>query len=228
MHEKLLQLVAMSALSPETIARAGILAVAAIVFAESGLLVGFFLPGDSLLFTAGFLASQGILDIHTLAIVCFVAAVLGDSVGYAFGKRMGPRLLKKPDGKIFKKKYIVQAEEFYEEHGKKTIIIARFVPIVRTFAPIVAGLGSMHYKTFLSYNIIGGALWTLGLTYAGYFLGKSIPGVDKYLELTILLVVFISLLPALYHFLREEHNRTRVKKLPALTIKKIRQLVRKD
>lgn len=228
MHEKLLQLVAMSALSPETIARAGILAVAAIVFAESGLLVGFFLPGDSLLFTAGFLASQGILDIHTLAIACFVAAVLGDSVGYAFGKRMGPRLLKKPDGKIFKKKYIVQAEEFYEEHGKKTIIIARFVPIVRTFAPIVAGLGSMHYKTFLSYNIIGGALWTLGLTYAGYFLGKSIPGVDKYLELTILLVVFISLLPALYHFLREEHNRTKVKKLPALTIKKIRQLVRKD
>lgn len=217
----------MSVISPENIARAGILAVAAIVFAESGLLVGFFLPGDSLLFTAGFLASQGLIDIHILAIASFIAAVAGDSVGYAFGKRMGPRLLNKPDGKIFKKKYIAQAEAFYEEHGKKTIIIARFVPIVRTFAPIVAGLGKMHYKTFLSYNIIGGALWTLGLTYAGYFLGRAVPGIEKYLEVSILIVVFISLIPAFYHFLREHENRQRVKRLPAVTMRKIRSLVKK-
>ncbi len=225
---KLATIEVMSVISPENIARAGVLAVAAIIFAESGLLIGFFLPGDSLLFTAGFLASQGILDIHFLAITCFIAAVVGDSVGYTFGQRMGPRLLKKPDGKIFKKKYIAQAEAFYQEHGKKTIIIARFVPIVRTFAPIVAGLGSMHYRTFLSYNIIGGALWTFGLTYAGYFLGRSVPGIENYLEVAILLVVFISLIPAFYHFLKEHENRQRVKKLPAVTMKKIREIVRRS
>lgn len=218
----------MSMISAENIARAGIFAVAAIVFAESGLLVGFFLPGDSLLFTAGFLASQNILDIHVLAGACFVAAVVGDSVGYAFGKRVGPRLLKRPDGKIFKKKYIAQAEAFYEQHGKKTIIIARFTPIVRTFAPIVAGLGSMHYRTFLAYNVIGGALWTLGLTYAGYYLGRAIPGVEHYLEPMILLVVFLSLLPALHHFLKEAENRERVKKLPAVTLRKIRQIIKRS
>ncbi len=215
-------------ISAEHIARAGILAVAAIIFAESGLLVGFFLPGDSLLFTAGFLASQNIVDIHFLAVACFIAAVLGDSVGYAFGKRMGPRLLNRPDGKIFKKKYIAQAEAFYEQHGKKTIILARFTPIVRTFAPIVAGLGKMHYRTFLAYNVIGGALWTLGLTYAGFYIGRAVPGVEKYLEPMILLVVFVSLLPALHHFLKEAENRERVKKLPAVTLKKIRQTIRKS
>lgn len=217
----------MSGLSAESIARAGIFAVAAIVFAESGLLIGFFLPGDSLLFTAGFLASQSVLDIHFLAITCFVAAVAGDSVGYAFGSRMGPALLKKPDGKIFKKKYIAQAEAFYEKHGKKTIIIARFTPIVRTFAPIVAGLGKMHYRTFLAYNIIGAALWTLGLTYAGFYLGQIIPGVDKYLELVILFVVFLSLLPAIYHFMREKENRKKARDLPAATIKQIRKIIKK-
>ncbi len=215
----------MIGISAEKIAHAGIIVVAAVIFAESGLMVGFFLPGDSLLFTAGFLASQGFVNVHILALTCFLAAVLGDSVGYAFGKRMGPRLLKRPDGAIFKKKYLAQAEAFYEEHGKKTIIIARFTPIVRTFAPIVAGLGNMHYRTFLSYNIIGGALWTLGLTYLGYFLGGLIP--EGYLEPTILLVIFISLLPAFYHFLKEVENREKVKKLPALTMRKIRSIVKK-
>ena len=209
-------------ISPERIAHAGIALVALVVFAESGLMIGFFLPGDSLLFTAGFLASQGLLDIHTLAIACFVAAVIGDSVGYGFGKKMGPRLLKRPDGKIFKKKYIVQAEEFYEHHGKKTIIIARFTPIVRTFAPIVAGIGNMHYRTFISYNIIGAALWTFGLTYAGYFLGNFIP--EGWLEPAILFVVFLSLLPAFYHFLKEPGNRKKAKDLPRLSVKKIREL----
>lgn len=218
----------MSVISAENIARAGILVVAGVIFAESGLLIGFFLPGDSLLFTAGFLASQGLpgLNVHVLAFACFIAAVAGDSVGYALGNRMGPRLLKRPDGKIFKKKYIAQAEAFYEEHGKKTIIIARFVPIVRTFAPIVAGLGSMHYRTFLTYNIIGGALWTLGITYLGYFLGNLIP--ESMLEPAIILVIFISLLPAFYHFLKEAENRQKVKKLPAVTMRKIRQIIRRS
>ena len=219
----------MFGLTPEKIIRTGgIILVGTVIFAESGLLIGFFLPGDSLLFTAGFLASQNLLDIHILAAVCFVAAIAGDSVGYAFGKRVGPRLLKRPDGVIFKKKYISQAESFYEEHGKKTIILARFTPVVRTFAPIVAGLGSMHYRTFLFYNVIGAALWTLGLTYAGFYLGRAIPGVASYLEPVILLVVFVSLIPALYHFLKESENRSRVKKLPALTMSKIRQLIKKS
>ncbi len=218
----------MAVISAERIAHAGIFVVAGVIFAESGLMIGFFLPGDSLLFTAGFLASQGFVNVHMLAWATFIAAVLGDSVGYAFGKRMGPRLLKRPDGKIFKKKYIAQAEAFYEEHGKKTIIIARFTPIVRTFAPIVAGLGNMNYRTFLSYNIIGGALWTLGLTYAGYYLGRAIPGVENYLEPMILLVVFLSLLPALHHFLKEAENRERVKKLPAVTLRKIRQIIKRS
>lgn len=217
----------MSIISAENIARAGIFVVAGVIFAESGLLIGFFLPGDSLLFTAGFLASQGFegLNVHVLALTCFVAAVLGDSVGYAFGQKVGPRLLKRPDGKIFKKKYVAQAEAFFQEHGKKTIIIARFVPIVRTFAPIVAGLGSMNYRTFLSYNVVGGALWTLGITYLGYFLGNLIP--EAYLEPAIILVILISLLPAFYHFLKEHDNRQKVKRLPAVTIKKIRQIIRK-
>lgn len=218
----------MSVISAERIAHAGIIVVAGVIFAESGLLVGFFLPGDSLLFTAGFLASQSIpgLNVHVLALACFIAAVVGDSVGYAFGAHLGPRLLKKPDGRIFKKKYIAQAEAFYEEHGKKTIIIARFVPIVRTFAPIVAGIGNMHYRTFLSYNIIGGALWTLGLVYLGYFLGGFIP--EDYLEPAVLLVIFLSLLPAFYHFFKEQENRHRVKRLPAVTVQKIRQIIRRS
>jgi membrane-associated protein len=216
----------MSFISAEKIAHAGILVVAGVIFAESGLMVGFFLPGDSLLFTAGFLASQGFVNVHILAVVCFVAAVVGDSVGYGFGKRVGPRLLKRPDGRIFKKKYITQAEAFFEEHGKKTIILARFVPIVRTFSPIVAGLGSMNYRTFLSYNVIGGALWTLGITYLGYFLGNFIP--KDYLEPAIILVVLVSLLPAFHHFLKEAENRQKVKKLPALTIKKIRSIIKRS
>ena len=216
----------MSFISAEKIAHAGIFVVAGVIFAESGLMVGFFLPGDSLLFTAGFLASQGFVNVHLLAGTCFIAAVIGDSVGYAFGKRVGPRLLKRPDGKIFKQKYIAQAEAFFEEHGKKTIILARFVPIVRTFSPIVAGLGSMNYRTFLSYNVIGGALWSLGITYLGYFLGNFIP--KDYLEPAIILVVLISLLPAFHHFLKEAENRQKVKKLPPLTIKKIRSIIKRS
>ena len=146
----------------------GYLGIFSIVFAESGLFIGFFLPGDSLLFTAGFLASQGIFDIKILALGAFIFAVLGDSVGYEFGKKVGRKLFKRPDSFLFKKENLEKAENFYEKHGKKTIILARFVPIIRTFAPIIAGIGDMHYKTFLSYNVFGGFFWAVGISFAGF------------------------------------------------------------
>lgn len=185
----------------------GYIGVFLIVFAESGLLIGFFLPGDSLLFTAGFLASQGIFDIRILAVGCFIAAVLGDSVGYAFGKRVGRRLFHKKDSFLFSKENLEKAEKFYEEHGKKTIVIARFMPVIRTFAPIVAGIGDMHYSSFIFYNIFGGFIWAVGLTVAGYFLGRAIPNVDHYLLPIILVIVIASVAPSAIHILKEKKNR---------------------
>ncbi len=181
----------------------GYIGITAIVFAESGLLIGFFLPGDSLLFTAGFLASQGIFDIVLLCVLCFIAAVAGDSVGYAFGRQIGPRLFTREDSWLFHKKNLSKAQHFYEKYGVKTIILARFIPVVRTFAPIVAGIGSMHYKTFITYNVIGGFLWAVGVTLAGYFLGQLIPDVDKYLIPIVLVIIVASVLPSALHVLSE-------------------------
>jgi membrane-associated protein len=189
---------------------AGYLGLFGIIFAESGLFFGFFLPGDSLLFTAGFLASQGFLNVYILAPLLFVAAVAGDSVGYAFGYRVGPKIFKKEDSIFFKKEYLVKAQEFFAKHGGKTIILARFVPIVRTFAPILAGVGKMHYRTFLAYNLIGGLLWAVGLTFLGYFLGRTIPNVDKYLLPIILGIIFVSFLPTIFHLLRDENLRKKL------------------
>lgn len=176
----------------------GVIGVIVIVFAESGLFFGFFLPGDSLLFTAGLLSSQGMLPFYFLIIGVFIAAVLGDNVGYWFGKKLGIKLFTKEDSFFFKKKYLSDAQHFYEKHGKKTIILARFIPIVRTFAPIVAGIGNMKYKTFFMYNVIGGFVWSVGLTVLGYILGATVPGIDKYLLPIIILIVFISFLPGIY------------------------------
>jgi len=189
---------------------AGYLGLFGIIFAESGLFFGFFLPGDSLLFTAGFLASQGFLNVYILAPLLFVAAVAGDSVGYAFGYRVGPKIFKKEDSIFFKKEYLVKAQEFFAKHGGKTIILARFVGIVRTFAPILAGVGKMHYRTFLAYNLIGGLLWAVGLTFLGYFLGRTIPNVDKYLLPIILGIIFVSFLPTIFHLLRDENLRKKL------------------
>lgn len=187
----------------------------AIVFAESGLLIGFFLPGDSLLFTAGFLASQQFLgmDITILLVGFFVAAVLGDSVGYSFGKRVGPKLFTKEDSFWFHKKNLAKAQHFYEEHGKKTIVIARFLPVVRTFAPIVAGIGNMEYKTFVVFNIIGGVLWAVGLTIAGYFLGNLIPNIDHYLLPIIIGIIVLSVAPTAIHILKDEDQREQIMNL---------------
>ena len=185
----------------------GYLGIFAIVFAESGLLIGFFLPGDSLLFTAGFLASQGIFDIRVLSLICFFGAVLGDSVGYTFGHKVGRRLFQKKDSLFFHKDNLLKAENFYEKHGKKTIVIARFMPMIRTFAPIVAGVGNMEYRTFISYNIIGGFLWAVGLTLSGYFLGSIVPNVDKYLLPIIALIIIISVAPTIIHILKNPAHR---------------------
>jgi membrane-associated protein len=193
---------------PQLIKSIGYFGVWAIVFAESGLLVGFFLPGDSLLFTAGFLASQNFLDIRVLVFGCFVFAVLGDNVGYATGYRFGRRLFQKEDSWLFHKKHLVTAQNFYDKHGKKAVVLARFMPIVRTFAPIVAGMGSMQYKTFMVYNLIGGFVWTVGMTLLGYFLGKVIPAeqIDKYLLPIIGAIIVISVIPSIIHIIQERRS----------------------
>ena len=188
----------------------GYLGIFAIVFAESGLLIGFFLPGDSLLFTAGFLASQNVFDIRILALLCFIAAVIGDSVGYAIGHKFGRKLFRRPDSFFFHPDHLIRAEKFYEEHGKKTIILARFLPVIRTFAPVVAGIGNMKYRTYLAYNIIGGFLWAVLLPLAGYYLGKTIPDVDKYLLPIIGLIIVLSVLPQAISILKNEKARNHI------------------
>lgn len=175
----------------------GFIGILIIIFLETGVFIGFFFPGDSLLFTAGFFASQGYLPLWGLLIGTFIMAVAGDSFGYAFGKRVGPAIFAKEDSIIFNKKHILKAEEFYRKHGKKTIILARFVPIIRTFAPIVAGIAKMEYKTFVFYNVIGGFIWTWGMLWLGYALGSIIPNPDKYILPIIFIIIFVSLLPAI-------------------------------
>lgn len=189
----------------------GYIGVFAIIFAESGLLIGFFLPGDSLLFTAGFLASQGFFSLPVLAVGCFVCAVAGDSVGYWFGHRVGRRLFQREDSLLFKKKHLYSAQALYEKHGGKIIFLARFMPIVRTFAPIVAGIGVMDYRHFISYNIFGGLAWAVGVTVAGYFLGSVIPDVDRYLLPIVALIILISVAPPALHFLRDWLNERRAR-----------------
>ena len=184
----------------------GTLGIILIIFAESGLFFGFFLPGDSLLFTAGLVASQGYLALWPLLIGAACAAIAGDSVGYAFGRKVGPRLFSRDDSRFFKKAYLERARVFYERHGKKTIVLARFVPIVRTFAPIVAGIANMHYKTFLSYNIIGGLGWSIGLITLGFTLGKLVPNVDHYILPIVLLIVLLSMIPNILDFIRARRS----------------------
>lgn len=186
----------------------GYLVIWGIVFAESGLLIGCFLPGDSLLFIAGVLASQNLLNIFVLCFGTFVFAVLGDNVGYATGHRFGRRLFQKEDSWLFHKKHLVTAQNFYEKHGKKAIVLARFMPIVRTFAPIVAGIGSMQYKIFFAYNLIGGLCWGVGVTLLGYFLGNLIPAdqVDKYLLPIVLAIIVFSVVPSIIHVIKENKS----------------------
>ena len=181
----------------ETLVRVGgLTAMTIIVFAETGLLIGFFLPGDSLLVTAGVFAGTGQLNIVHLNLVLMAAAILGDTVGYWFGRKTGPALFKRPKSFFFNPAHLRRAHDFYEKHGGKTIVLARFMPIVRTFAPIVAGMGQMEYKRFLAFNVFGGIFWVLSMTLTGYFLGQ-IPGVKEHIEIVIIVVIFLSILPGI-------------------------------
>lgn len=183
-----------------------------IIFAETGLLIGFFLPGDSLLFAAGFIASQGYLNIVVLCIILFIAAVVGDSVGYAIGHKFGKRLFKREDSFWFHKDHLIRAKNFYDIHGGKTIIIGRFLPIIRTFAPVVAGMSGMEYSKFITYNLIGGVLWAIGMPLAGFFLGQVIPEdkIDVFIIPIVLLIVFISIAPAFFHVAKNKESRQKV------------------
>jgi len=190
-------------LDPEKIiSRGGYLLIFAIVFAESGLLIGFFLPGDSLLFTAGMFAAGTFEDklpnvqfnIWVLCLGVFIAAVAGDQVGYLFGRKAGPALFSRPDSRFFKQEHLEKAQGFFEHHGPRAIVLARFVPIVRTFCPIVAGAGQMEYGTFVRFNVVGGFLWGVGVTLLGYFLG-NVPLIADNIELALLMVVAVSLIP---------------------------------
>ena len=196
----------------------GIFAIIFVIFAESGLLIGFFLPGDSLLFTAGVLYHSGILpgnlpiSFPVFLLLLFMAAVLGDTVGYWFGRKTGPHIFKKPDARLFRQSHIKKAQDFYEKHGGKTIIIARFIPIVRTFAPIVAGTAKMEYRRFIAFNLIGGFAWTIGITTLGYSVGAAFQAagldIDHVLLPIIAGIILLSVAPPAIHILKEKKNRT--------------------
>jgi len=198
---------ALLGLDPESIAKAGLWLIALIIFTETGLLIGFFLPGDTLLVAAGVLASQGALPIEWTIITIATAAIVGDNVGYTIGRYSGKRLFTKKDGILFRQEYVERAQKFYDKHGGKTIILARFIPIVRTFAPIVAGVGKMPRGKFFAYNVIGGIIWATVLPLLGYWIGSKIPEIGKYLEYAIVAVVLLSILPAVYHIIKEPKAR---------------------
>lgn len=202
----------MDVLNPETIVQSGgLLLIGAIIFAESGLLVGFFLPGDTLLFSAGFFASQDKLPLISLLAIVIFTAIIGDNVGYSIGKKAGKRIFKKEDGILFRKEYIQRAEVFYEKNGGKTVTLARFVPIVRTFAPVVAGAGNMDRRRFLAYNALGATVWGAGVTLLGYFLGSKIPNIDKYLLPIVLAAMIFTFSGPIIHIIREPKARKTIK-----------------
>jgi membrane-associated protein len=187
----------------------GYIGISGIIFAETGFLVGFFLPGDSLLFTAGFLAAQGRLSIWILLPLCYVSAVLGYGIGYGVGQRVGPTLFRRQDSLLFKPDHVRRAEEFFERHGGKAVLLARFVPIARTFVPVVAGMGRMNYRRFTFFNLIGALPWSIGVTLLGYFLGRVIPDVDRYLLPAVIIIILLSLAPTLFHLRRERGSEIR-------------------
>jgi membrane-associated protein len=195
-----------SFLDPQTIVHAGYVAIALVVFAECGLLIGFFLPGDSLLFIAGFLASQpgSGVEIWPLSLICAVAAAVGPVVGYWYGAWAGPRLFNRADSLWFRKQHLMRAHEFYDRHGGKALVLARFMPVVRTFAPVVAGVGTMSYPRFIVYTMVGAVLWAMGMTWLGYFLGGLIP--SQYLEPIVVVIILLSITPPIIHFLRDRRK----------------------
>lgn len=204
---------------PDLVEWAGILGLAAIVFSETGLLVGFFLPGDSLLVTAGLFAARGHLDIYWLVPTLTVAAISGNSLGYFIGRTTGPRIFSRENSLLFNKKHAIRAAQFYARHGRKTIVLAQFMPILRTFAPVVAGVGGMRFREFFAFNVLGAFAWIWSMTGTGYFLGTYIPGIEKNIEIVILIVVFLSILPAIVSGLRARS----AKRLAALAVVETRE-----
>lgn len=196
-------LLACAKLDPIAIVATGsYLGIALVIFAESGLLIGIFFPGDSLLFAAGLVASTGILEPIPLMLLVVLAAIVGDSVGYWFGANVGTGFFERKDSRFFKQEYLRRTERFYEKYGGRAVVLARFVPIVRTLAPILAGIGKMKYRTFLTYNVIGGVTWGVGMTSLGYFLGSIIPGSEKYILPLSLVIVVISFFPIWWNIMR--------------------------
>ena len=192
---------------PELVQWAGLFGLAAIIFSETGLLVGVFLPGDSLLVTAGLLAARGYLNIYTLVPLLTIAAICGNSVGYSIGHATGPRIFNRESSLFFNKKHAIRAHEFYEKYGRKTIVLAQFMPVIRTFAPVVAGVGGMKFRTFITFNVMGAVLWIWSMTAIGFFLGSYIPGIDQHIEIVVIIVVFISLLPGIISWYRGKRAR---------------------
>lgn len=186
----------------------GYIALAIIVFTETGLMIGFFLPGDSMLVTAGLFAAKGVLNIVWLNVLLSICAIAGDATGYFIGKKLGPALFRKEDSLLFKKKHLVATHEFYEKHGGKTIIIARFVPVIRTFAPVVAGMGNMSYRRFAMFNIIGGIGWVFSMTMIGYLLVTLFPATEQHIEKVIIIVIIVSLLPGVVEYLRARRKKS--------------------
>jgi membrane-associated protein len=191
----------------ELIQWGGTVGLTFVIFAETGLLFGFFLPGDSLLVTAGLLAAtMGVFNVWTLGLLLTAASILGNAVGYYIGKVAGPRLFTRENSLLFNKKHLIRAHEFYERHGGKTIVIARFMPIVRTFVPVVAGMAQMEYRRYTAYNVVGGIAWIWSMLLIGYFLGRYIPGIDRHIELVIIGVVFVSILPGIIGWLKSRSS----------------------
>ncbi len=193
---------------PQLISIVGQYGLPLIIFAETGLLLGFFLPGDSLLITAGLFAARGDLNITLLIVTLIPAAILGNATGYAIGKRTGKALYSRPDSLLFRREHLRMTHEYYERHGGKTIIIAQFAPILRTFAPVVAGVAEMGYRRFASYNVVGAIAWISTMTLGGYLLGNMIPNIDKRIDLVVMVVIAVSLLPAIVAWLRSRRRPT--------------------
>jgi membrane-associated protein len=217
MFSALFSMVFALGIDPERLIQSiGLIGLFAVIFAESGIMIGFFLPGDSLLFAAGLLTNGIVLNngndfllasgrVWLVAIGCAVAAVAGDQVGYAFGQKVGPSLFTRHESRFFKPAYVNRAETFFEKHGAKAIVLARFVPVVRTFTPIVAGTSNMHYRTFVKFNVLGGLVWAVGFVLLGYWLGAAFPWIGKNMEIAVLVIIAVSLLPVGVEFLR--HRR---------------------
>ncbi len=192
---------------PDLVQWAGVFGLAAIIFSETGLLVGVFLPGDSLLVTAGLFAARGFLSIYWLVPVLTLAAICGNSLGYFIGRASGPRIFNRENSIFFHRKHAIRASEFYARHGRKTIVLAQFMPIIRTFSPVIAGVGGMKFRVFITWNVLGSIVWIWSMVGIGYFLGTYIPGIDKHIEIVIVVVVFISLLPGIIGGLKSRRAR---------------------